>query len=153
MSYHFKKKFFKTGHKMFFLFIYEKVDWSYLYLKSKTDYFLNCLHFKNFAYIYIYIFFFCCTHKSMNCMQKIQNASHILQNEALHLKYHKHISKAKTFTNIYIYIYIHTFQQLTHKIFTWKIYLIYSFWKLWLKHQKHTPNLQNQTLIPKLSIS
>ncbi len=43
----------------------------------------------------------------MNCMQKIQNASHILQNEALHLKYHKHISKAKTFTNIYIYIYIY----------------------------------------------
>ncbi len=30
----------------------------------------------------------------MNCTHKMQNASHLLQNEVLHSKYHKHISKA-----------------------------------------------------------
>ncbi len=29
-----------------------------------------------------------------NCTHKMQNASHLLQNEALHSKYHKYISKA-----------------------------------------------------------
>ncbi len=34
------------------------------------------------------------THKSKSCTHEMQNTSHLLQNEALHSKYHKHISKA-----------------------------------------------------------
>ncbi len=34
------------------------------------------------------------TQKSKICTHKMQNASHLLQNEALHSKYHKHVSNA-----------------------------------------------------------
>ncbi len=39
----------------------------------------------------LYLFFFKTLDKSKNCTHKMQNASHILQNEALHSKYRKHI--------------------------------------------------------------
>ncbi len=41
-------------------------------------------------------------HTNPRIAHKMQNASHLLQNEALHLKYHKHISKANTFAVILI---------------------------------------------------
>ncbi len=47
-------------------------------------------------------FFFYFTLKSKNCTHKMLNASHLLQNEALHSKYDKHILKANIFALILI---------------------------------------------------
>ncbi len=51
-------------------------------------YFFNRLHFQNIASLKKKK-----KEQSKNCRHKMQNASHLLQNEALHSKYHKHISK------------------------------------------------------------
>ncbi len=48
------------------------------------------------------LFFFFFTLKSKNCTHKMQNASHLLQNEALHSKYDEHILKANIFALILI---------------------------------------------------
>ncbi len=55
--------------------------------QSNITVFFNCLHFQNFAS------FFKTLHTNPRIAHKMQNASHLLQNEALHSKYHKHISK------------------------------------------------------------
>ncbi len=52
-------------------------------------------HFPNFA-------FFFKRHTQIQELHKMQKASHLLQNEALRSKYHKHISKANTFAIISI---------------------------------------------------
>ncbi len=70
--------------------VFHKKYQAELSLTFMFQFFFNCPH--TFSNLCLFIQNF--AHKSKNCTQKMQNASHLLQNKALHSKYHKHISKA-----------------------------------------------------------
>ncbi len=82
--------------------VFERISWmneSMNHLLKQwfaTSYWWFKFHIYNFFQVFkhILIFFQNFTHKSKNCTLKMQNSSHLLQNEALCSKCNKHISKA-----------------------------------------------------------